>query len=82
VHRGQVVLEPVSTAAGKQLQTLYGDAAWDVDDLDSDYDNAFRAGWRWYPVPAVKIKSHEHRCVCLTAPAASSRGHPRHTHES
>ena len=53
MHRGQVVLEPVSTAAGKQLQTLYGDAAWDVDDLDSDYDNAFRAGWRWYPVPAV-----------------------------
>ena len=54
MHRGQVVLEPVSTAAGKQLQTLYGDAAWDVDDLDSDYDNAFRAGWRWYPVPAVR----------------------------
>jgi len=52
---------PQSTAAGKQLQTLYGDAPWDVDDLFSDYDNAFRAGWRWFPAPAVKTKSHDHK---------------------
>ena len=52
---------PQSTAAGKQLQSLYGDVAWDVDSLLSDYDNVFRAGWRWYPAPAVKKKSHDHR---------------------
>ena len=60
-HNAQWRWSPQSTKAGKQLAKLYGDKDWDVDDLLSDYENAFGAGWRWFPSPSVKTKSHDHK---------------------
>lgn len=41
---------PQSRITCKSLQAFYG-----------DLNKCWEDGWRWYPVPAVKTKSHTHR---------------------
>ena len=54
---------PQSTSASKLLATRYGDdpSAADSDDVSGDYPSVWAAGWRWYPIPAPKTRSHSHR---------------------
>ena len=54
---------PQSTAASKKLAVRYGDdpSDADVNNAAGDYTKSWAAGWRWYPAPAPKTKSHQHR---------------------
>ena len=54
---------PQSTAASKKLAERCGDdpSAADVNNVQGDFTKSWAAGWRWYPEPAPKTKSHTHR---------------------